>query len=329
MQKVYLLLYCIIITTASIAQTVFKVSPGTNLFISANTIFTADSFSITPSTSFNLQNVSFSKYTNIAHAANNSYIARVYGFSATTASFSGSLQVTYRDAELNGIAEADLRLNIHNGTYWQSFSNNTNNSTANTVLTNAISGIAFNEIALASVGSALPLKWGPVLAYRHQEKTFIEWTTRQENNVDYFDVQKSTDGKNFMTVLSNIAATNTSNEQSYRQEDVYDAGRIYYRIKQTDTDGKFSFSSIATIAAENSTEQLLLYPNPVAGSFIITGKDAKNITALELFTAAGSLVKKWKEVQPVYTVEGLPAGVYKVRIQKADGTLHYKTIIKN
>lgn len=328
MQRLYLLLYCIIFASTSFAQTVYRVLPGTNLFISSNTIFTADSFSITPSVGFTLQNVSFSKYPAITHASFNNHITRVYGFSATTAGFSGSVLITYADAELNGIAEADLRLNIHNGSNWQSFSNNTNNSTDNTVLTNSISSMALNEITLASVGSALPLKWGPVLVYRGQGKTIIEWTTMQEKNVTYFDVQKSTDGNNYTTVIANIPATNTLSEQKYRKEDVYTTDRIYYRIKQTDIDGKFSFSPIASIAAKSNDDQLLLYPNPVTSHFIVTGKDARNITALELFTTTGSHVKKWIKAQAVYTVDGLPAGVYKIRIQIAGGTVQYKTIIK-
>src|SRR6188474_1854295 len=95
------------------------VDPGASLTIQNGAQFHVDGLTLIPSADFILSNVVLSRSATVVHTQVNPYISRVYQFSNTSNAFSGSVQINYNDgAELNGLAEEFLTLNIHNGTYW-------------------------------------------------------------------------------------------------------------------------------------------------------------------------------------------------------------------
>lgn len=90
------------------------------------------------------------------------------------------------------------------------------------------------------------------------------WETATELNNDYFSIEKSFDGENFW-VIDDISGAGTTNEvQNYTHYDNYlENGTTYYRLKQTDYNGEFSYSDIVSVYSEveffNLT-QALVYP---------------------------------------------------------------------
>src|SRR6187397_1495605 len=98
------------------------VDPGASLTIQNGTQLHADGLTLIPSADFILSNVVLSRSATAIHPPVNIYISRVYQFSNTSNAFSGSVQIDYTDgAELNGIPEANLTLNIYNGTNWTAY----------------------------------------------------------------------------------------------------------------------------------------------------------------------------------------------------------------
>ena len=76
-------------------------------------------------------------------------------------------------------------------------------------------------------------------------KTILSWKTDQENNLAFFEIEKSSDGRNFSAIgtvnfLGNHAYTFTDNS-------AFVADKNYYRIKLTDKDGRITYSSIIII----------------------------------------------------------------------------------
>jgi HYR domain/Secretion system C-terminal sorting domain len=134
---------------------ILTVSPGTEMTIKAGTIFSADSLVLQPSADFTLSNNSLNKNTMVSHPIRNAYIARVYQFSNTTNRYIGVVQINYRDgAELKGIPENTLALNIFNGTYWKAYPSTTpptfRNPVSNWVITSGVSGYRLNELTLGT-----------------------------------------------------------------------------------------------------------------------------------------------------------------------------------
>lgn len=321
MKKIYLGFALLLFHYAVKAQTQLSVAAGTDLFISSGTEFTSEGLSLIPSSGFTINGVSLVKGSTVSHATGNPYISRVYQFSANTAPFTGTVRFYYDDPELNGLNEAGLKVNIHNGIYWQSINSNTNNTVSNYVLSDAISSTVLNELTLADALLTLPLKWGPVVAYRQGQGVKIEWTTYREVNVSHFNVERSIDGRNWATIINGVDATNTETTRKYTQTDAgYNPQRLYYRIKQVDIDGRFAFSEILPVPEIKDANTLTVFPNPFSNSFNIGNTDLSKIETVQLFNSTGALIRKWGLPQSTYDVATLAAGIYTVKITLTDGS---------
>ncbi len=98
-----------------------------------------------------------------------------------------------------------------------------------------------------------------------QQEILISWRTLTEINNDHFEVEKSADGRMFFPIGAVDGAGTTSLEQKYKfidNSDMYLTN--YYRLKQIDVDGGFSFSNVVEVSMRyDGLMTMLLYPNPV------------------------------------------------------------------
>jgi hypothetical protein len=116
-----------------------------------------------------------------------------------------------------------------------------------------------------SNSSALPvslLKFEALL--KNKQTVDVSWATASETNNDYFTVEKSSDAINYEKVLDIKGAGNSNTMLNYMATDYYPlTGQSYYRLKQTDFDGKYSYSNI--IGINTTTNSILtIFPNPAA-----------------------------------------------------------------
>ena len=81
----------------------------------------------------------------------------------------------------------------------------------------------------------------------------LDWSTSQEQNNNFFTVERSTDGTNY-SVLGTVSGSGTTNVQKdYRLIDYVPAeGLNYYRLSQTDYDGKITYFGTRIINYKNS-----------------------------------------------------------------------------
>lgn len=249
------------------AQSGLSISSGT-LSINANTVFLVDGLVLQPTSSFTLSGPnSVTRTTTIAHTAPQPYISRVFQLAATTNSFSGSISIYYNDTELNGLSESGLTLNIHNGGGWSAFNSGvTRDGINNVVTTSGLANINLNELTLANVTTPLPLDWGPVTALRKEGGAHVQWQTYNEVATSHFVVERSLNGVQWTAVGLPVAARNQSGDQHYSLTDaLITPAQTYYRIKQVDEDGRYSYSPVVTVKAIAATNHLTLYPNPTQG----------------------------------------------------------------
>ena len=113
----------------------------------------------------------------------------------------------------------------------------------------------------SSCYGALPLDWLDFNAVQKENKTQLTWHTTHEVGTDYFEVQKSSDGRSF-TSIGKVQASSSVEVNAYTFDDLFlTKGQTYYRIVQYDKDGKFSYSKIvSTFQAQQ--HQLHAAPNP-------------------------------------------------------------------
>ncbi len=96
----------------------------------------------------------------------------------------------------------------------------------------------------------------------------LSWATAAEINNSYFTVERSSDGETFEPVSNQRGANNSTVTLYYSDKDTKPLSDIsYYRLKQTDFDGHFTFSDIVTVknrndVAESNIDVKSIYPNP-------------------------------------------------------------------
>ncbi len=87
----------------------------------------------------------------------------------------------------------------------------------------------------------------------------IQWRTEQELNTDKFEIEKSSDGQIFSTLIITKAQGNSSTAKDYNSIDKNPSTKgdfIYYRLKMIDNDGTFTYSDIVKVAL--STKEIII-----------------------------------------------------------------------
>ncbi|MBI2270525.1 MAG: T9SS type A sorting domain-containing protein [Bacteroidetes bacterium] len=117
---------------------------------------------------------------------------------------------------------------------------------------------------MATISSVyLPIELLNFNAIGQTDKVRIYWRTASETNNNFFTIEKSlngTDWKMIGTVKGAGNSTRIINYESFDHEPVI--GIQYYRLKQTDFDGKFKYSKSVAVDFKDAFS-FSLYPNPV------------------------------------------------------------------
>ena len=317
------ILYCILFLIAipkfyPLQAQILSISSGTDLVIKQGTVFFADNLILTPSADFTLSNVTLGRSSIVSHPAANPYIARVYQFSTSTNAFAGTIQINYQDgAELNGLDETDLQLNVHDGLTWEAFAATTNDAVNNYVLTTSLSGLQLNELTLAATSGPLPLQWRSFTAAKQENNVLLQWSTFAEQNSKYFIAQTSTNGITWNKIGTVSAARNSSSIRNYNYLHTSPvAGYNYYRVIETDVNGRYNYSLVRKVRFELTPWKIELLGNPVVNRTleikITLARPNDILPTLKLYTSDGRLLwtKQAGDGIQAINVTGYPKGTY-------------------
>ncbi len=270
----------------SIGASGVTVKSGTSLF--------GGGMLLTPSVNFTMSNVMLSKTSTISNGPSQPYIARVYQFSNNTLPFTGTVQINYQPGELNGISENNLMLNVQDGTNWKPI-NGTVNNTSHYVLSNTFSSVSLNKLALASCSAPLPLSWLSFTAIKQKANVALVWSTVNEKNTKNFTVQFSRNGMQWNEVIMIPAGSPNSNTRNYHYLHTAPVNGInYYRILQSDFDGRSSYSVLRTVKFTGNAEAFYVLGNPVKNGMLQV--QVNSAVLLELYTLDGK--KIWQQQTP-------------------------------
>lgn len=114
------------------------------------------------------------------------------------------------------------------------------------------------------ISKSLPISLLYFTARKGSGRTvLINWSTVSEYNNDYFTIERSVDGILFVKMAETKSKGNSNSRQEYTITDFdpYD-GYSYYRLKQTDKDGKFTYSPIERVFIGNVSFDATAGPNP-------------------------------------------------------------------
>lgn len=112
----------------------------------------------------------------------------------------------------------------------------------------ANNGTSYFTIGSSNSATPLPIE---LLSFTGEKKdgyNELKWSTSTELNNDYFTLEKTIDGSNYSELGIVDGAGNSTEIRNYSMLDVSPSNEInYYRLKQTDFNGEFSYSSIVSI----------------------------------------------------------------------------------
>lgn len=173
--------------------------------------------------------------------------------------------------------------------------------------------------------STLPINLSAVKAYQKGKDIHVEWTARTEVNMDKYEVEKSTDGRQFIKA-SAVAARGASTTTVYEWLDINaNGGSNYYRIKAIGKTGEAQHSRTVKVEIGNLADGIAVYPNPLKNNgFDLSVRLPKGKYTVMLTNALGQTVYKTEimhlggaATQTLQPVCGLTRGVY--RLSVSDG----------
>jgi hypothetical protein len=163
-----------------------------------------------------------------------------------------------------------------------------NNPTPSWVGINATNTVLLDNISVSF--DPLPVELSSFTVIQLDNKVIIDWVTESEQNVDYYEVQHSTDGIKFEAFVDQKSHNSISKKVYTAQTSKYSKGINYYRLKVIDLDGKYSWSSIISLFIDTGFENIVLKPNPT-NDFLQIELFNKNaiISKLSIFDITGQL----------------------------------------
>lgn len=165
---------------------------------------------------------------------------------------------------------ADLVVARWNGSAWVNAGQSDISPAGNGYVTSS-AVTSFSPFTFGSLSGSNPL---PIqLLYftatlNEQKQVDLEWATAIEINNDFFTVERTTDGVNYETIAVVQGAGSSSQQHTYSAVDASPlTGVSFYRLKQTDANGNFSYSPLQTISNDGQTAAgVSVFPNPCDGS---------------------------------------------------------------
>ena len=131
----------------------------------------------------------------------------------------------------------------------------------------------FNTFYIGSIdpsSTALPITLLSFTASPVNGSVRLDWETTSEINNDHFTIQRSRNSVDWESIKVVPGAVNSSVNVKYSEYDESPyQGVSYYRLQQTDRDGKTSFSPIVSVKIGQSAS-INVYPNPTADHIWIT-----------------------------------------------------------
>jgi hypothetical protein len=193
-----------------------------------------------------------------------------------------------------------------------------------------IAFVAYNNQTL-SLGSILPAKMNFFKGYAEQQQVILNWQTSLEQQLNRFVIETSYDGQTFYAIDSVKAAGQSfvTKNYTYTQRNPRN-GKIYYRLKQVDNNGRYEYSSIVVVNSENDAYRAVnMYPNPVTSTLTIKHQPATGQEQCTIHNMNGVAMVQKKlapgAIQTNFDLQQLPTGAYMVVI--ANGSERYTEMV--
>ncbi len=184
----------------------------------------------------------------------------------------------------------------------------TGDNTANTA---TATFTTFGPLCVGRIGdNLLPVKLLDINAATKNNSVKISWEVATEINMNKYVIERSADGKTFVTV-GQVFAINATN-YSFMNNDL-SAGTYYFRVLSVDKTGKTVYSNILKVALQTKLT-LNVYPNPATNEVMVSGLAAGSTIQLVDLTGKVYSQKTTTGQVALLNVQSLAKGMYIIKV---------------
>lgn len=254
----------------------------------------------------------FIKYSDFGIANN----TPIYGYSVIPNDFAGS-------------TPADI-VDYTNATFYPTNTDSNNGG---------IDLVAFTGLLQNGTFVMLPVTLTSFTSTLNNLKVNLNWATEKETNFSRFELERSTDGKNFAPIAIVFSMENTSGSNKYSYTDdisVNTEANFYYRLKMIDTDGRYSYSPVKLIIKKGQKAEtdiaITTFPNPATNSLVVVLPSIwqNKKVVYEVVAMNGQTSKKMETDNSNQTesisLSNLAPGYYMVRVTCGDQMAQQKIV---
>jgi hypothetical protein len=148
----------------------------------------------------------------------------------------------------------------------------------------------------------------------------LDWKIENEENIFGWEIQRSMDGNfekiNFVPSRANGAAGTGHSNYSYQDKLSVSGKWVYYRLKEINKNGSFSYSDIKKVYFDKNGKGFMIYPNPVPSKQTTVVLDGSFLKAdVQVYTATGILVHSCLNTgNKRFELNNLQTGVYIIKV---------------
>lgn len=203
-----------------------------------------------------------------------------------------------------------------------------------------LGGIGDGSFSAGAVSAVAPLDLLHFTAQEEGPVTDLRWETANEEDTDYFEIQRATSAAGPFTVIGRVDAAGYSRPGevlAYRfSDEAPPAGRGFYRLRTVDLDGSSQYGKLASATHETGAAGFEIFPNPGDGKALqlrLSEIPADRALQVEILDATGRrqianrTVNVRGDVAALTFANRLPAGSYLVRLHTGQGALPVRLLI--
>jgi hypothetical protein len=179
---------------------------------------------------------------------------------------------------------------------------------------------SINDFTFNGTTTSLPVEFSDVWVKTGNLKNTVFFSTASEVNNDFFTIERSSDGIVFEAVGTIQGAGNATSIQKYYFEDQdVPSGVLYYRIKQTDFDGRFDYSPVVKVNRQASGFDIF---SGSTGGQIFVRTEIENYD-LEIISTNGIRLYYQKNLSfdTEVFLQNIPSGLCIVRVLSSEGVV--------
>ncbi len=175
-----------------------------------------------------------------------------------------------------------------------------------------------------------PLKWLNFTCTKINNKAAgLSWKTANEENIHYFNIQRSSNGIDFVTVGKKAADNKVVNEYWLTDESAINAQytTLYYRVVSVDNDGKSSYSATRLISFDTLSYSINIYPNPAQSIVNIVCNKMRQIEILDVLGRKAISKTTGNAEKSEIDISKLPKGLFFVKIITTDNKVKIQKLL--